>query len=143
MLADEAPDAAGTELATGATMLVDHGDAGHRRPSSQQRRSPAWRPQYAPARAIAATRLLTPMPDVILPVLDEAAARPWVLGRIQDGSRPIVVDNRPTDGSAGIAGELGALVVVESTRGFGAACWAGLAAASDPIAVRDMAAVLR
>lgn len=83
------------------------------------------------------------MPDVILPVLDEAAARPWVLGRIQDGSRPIVVDNRPTDGSAGIAGELGALVVVESTRGFGAACWAGLAAASDPIAVRDMAAVLR
>jgi glycosyltransferase involved in cell wall biosynthesis len=73
------------------------------------------------------------MPDVILPVLDEAAALPWVLGRIPDGFRPIVVDNGSTDGSAGIARELGALVVVEPVRGFGAACWAGLAAASDPI----------
>jgi glycosyltransferase involved in cell wall biosynthesis len=73
------------------------------------------------------------MPDVILPVLDEAAALPWVLRRIPDGFRPIVVDNGSTDGSAGIARELGALVVVEPVRGFGAACWAGLAAASDPI----------
>jgi rSAM/selenodomain-associated transferase 1 len=73
------------------------------------------------------------MPDVILPVLDEAVALPWVLGRIPDGFRPIVVDNGSTDGSAGIARELGALVVVEPVRGFGAACRAGLAAAGDPI----------
>ncbi len=73
------------------------------------------------------------MPDVILPVLDEVAALPWVLGRMPDGFRPIVVDNGSTDGSVGIARELGARVVVEPRRGFGAACFAGLAAASDPI----------
>ena len=73
------------------------------------------------------------MPDVILPVLDEAAALPWVLGRIPDGFRPIVIDNGSTDGSAQIARALGARVVLEPVRGFGAACWAGLAAASDPI----------
>ena len=43
LLANEARDAAGTELAAGATMLVDHGGARHRRPSSQQPRSPTWR----------------------------------------------------------------------------------------------------
>jgi glycosyltransferase involved in cell wall biosynthesis len=73
------------------------------------------------------------MPDVILPVLDEAAALPWVLGRIPDRFTPIVVDNGSTDGSARIARDLGARVVVEPARGFGAACWAGLAAASDPV----------
>jgi glycosyltransferase involved in cell wall biosynthesis len=73
------------------------------------------------------------MPDVILPVLDEAEALPWVLGRIPSGFTPIVVDNGSTDGSARIARELGARVVVEPVRGFGAACWAGLVAASDPL----------
>jgi glycosyltransferase involved in cell wall biosynthesis len=73
------------------------------------------------------------MPDVILPVLDEAEALPWVLGRMPDGFRPVVVDNGSSDGSAGIARELGAQVVVEQRRGFGAACWAGLVAAGDPI----------
>jgi glycosyltransferase involved in cell wall biosynthesis len=72
------------------------------------------------------------MPDVILPVLDEAEALPWVLGRIPDGFTPIVVDNGSTDGSARIARALGARVVDEPVRGFGAACWAGLVAASDP-----------
>ena len=46
------------------------------------------------------------MPDVILPVLDEAEALPCVLGRMPDGYRPPVVDNGSTDGSAGIAREL-------------------------------------
>jgi glycosyltransferase involved in cell wall biosynthesis len=69
------------------------------------------------------------MPDVILPVLDEAAAIPGVLAAIPDGYRPIVVDNGSTDGSGQIAAGLGALVIEETTRGFGAACFAGLCAA--------------
>ncbi len=73
------------------------------------------------------------MPDVVLPCLDEAGALPWVLGRLPAGYRAIVADNGSTDGSARIAEDLGALVVVETRRGFGAACWAGLMAASDDI----------
>lgn len=73
------------------------------------------------------------MPDVVLPVLDEAVALPWVLGRMPPGYRPIVVDNGSTDGSADIAATLGAMVVVELVRGFGAACFAGLRAAADDI----------
>jgi glycosyltransferase involved in cell wall biosynthesis len=67
---------------------------------------------------------------VILPVLDEAAALPWVLGRIPLGYRPIVVDNGSTDGSAAIAEGLGATVVSEPIPGFGAACWTGLTVAT-------------
>ena len=37
------------------------------------------------------------MIDVILPVLDERDALPWVLGRMPEGFRPIVVDNGSTD----------------------------------------------
>jgi glycosyltransferase involved in cell wall biosynthesis len=66
------------------------------------------------------------MIDVVLPVLNEAEAIPWVLGRLPGGFRPIVVDNGSTDGSAGIARDLGAEVVTQPERGFGAACWAGL-----------------
>jgi glycosyltransferase involved in cell wall biosynthesis len=69
------------------------------------------------------------MPDVILPVLDEAAAIPGVLAAMPPGYRPIVVDNGSTDGSAAIAAEFEALVVSEPQRGFGAACFAGLCAA--------------
>jgi glycosyltransferase involved in cell wall biosynthesis len=69
------------------------------------------------------------MPDVILPVLDEAAAIPGVLTAMPDGDRPIVVDNGSTDASAAIAAEFEALVVSEPRRGFGAACFAGLLAA--------------
>ena len=73
------------------------------------------------------------MPDVVLPVLDEAEAIPWVLGRMPAGYHPIVVDNGSTDGSATIAEGLGAQVVAEPRQGFGAACHAGLAAATDPL----------
>jgi len=74
----------------------------------------------------------TPPPsvDVVLPCLDEAAALPWVLGRFPPGWRAIVVDNGSTDGSAELARSLGATVVTEPRRGFGAACHAGLLAAS-------------
>ena len=73
------------------------------------------------------------MPDVILPVLDERLALPWVLARMPVGYRAIVVDNGSTDGSAALARSLGATVVVEPMRGFGAACWAGLAVARDDV----------
>ncbi len=66
----------------------------------------------------------------MLPCLNEAEALPWVLGRIPDGWRAIVVDNGSTDGSADLARSLGATVVHEERRGFGAACHAGLTAAT-------------
>ncbi|MEV0975162.1 glycosyltransferase family 2 protein [Microtetraspora glauca] len=68
--------------------------------------------------------------DVVLPCLDEEAALPWVLGRMPEGFRPIVVDNGSTDRSAEIAAGLGARVVHEARHGFGAACHAGLMAAT-------------
>jgi glycosyltransferase involved in cell wall biosynthesis len=69
------------------------------------------------------------MPDVVLPVLDEAESLPWVLGRMPGGFNPIVVDNGSTDGSGALAARLGAQVVHEPSQGFGAACFAGLTAA--------------
>jgi glycosyltransferase involved in cell wall biosynthesis len=70
------------------------------------------------------------MTDLILPVLDEADAIPWVLERLPAGFHPIVVDNGSTDGSGAIARRLGAQVVHEAVPGFGAACFAGLTAAT-------------
>src|SRR5215217_8791036 len=70
------------------------------------------------------------MADVILPVLDEREALPWVLGRMPAGYAPIVVDNGSSDGSGELADRLGARLVREPRRGFGAACWAGLTAAT-------------
>jgi dTDP-L-rhamnose 4-epimerase len=73
------------------------------------------------------------MPEVILPVLDEAEAIPGVLGALPGGYRAIVVDNGSRDGSAELAAGLGARVVSEPRRGFGAACHAGLEAAEGEI----------
>ncbi|AVV44447.1 glycosyltransferase family 2 protein [Streptomyces sp. ID05-04B] len=77
---------------------------------------------------------MTPPPledvDVVLPCLNEAEALPWVLSRIPSGWRALVVDNGSSDGSADIARRLGAVVVDEPRRGFGAACHAGLSAAT-------------
>jgi glycosyltransferase involved in cell wall biosynthesis len=71
--------------------------------------------------------------DVILPVLNEAEALPWVLERMPSGFDPIVVDNGSTDGSGAVAARLGARVITEPRRGFGAACFAGLIAAQAPV----------
>lgn len=68
--------------------------------------------------------------DVVFPCLNEAEALPWVLSRLPDGYRAVVVDNGSTDGSAEIAHDRGATVVSEQRRGFGAACHAGLLAAT-------------
>ncbi len=74
-----------------------------------------------------------PEVDVVLPCLDEAEALPWVLGRLPEGYRPVVVDNGSTDGSADVAARHGAIVVHAEPRGFGAACAAGLAACTAPL----------
>jgi glycosyltransferase involved in cell wall biosynthesis len=71
--------------------------------------------------------------DVVLPCLNEAAALPWVLARIPAGWRAIVVDNGSDDGSDRIAAAAGASVVTAEVRGFGAACHAGLLAATAPV----------
>jgi glycosyltransferase involved in cell wall biosynthesis len=68
--------------------------------------------------------------DVIFPVLDEREALSAVLGALPPGYRAIVADNGSTDGSGELAAQLGALVVREERRGFGAACFAGLSAAT-------------
>jgi glycosyltransferase involved in cell wall biosynthesis len=67
---------------------------------------------------------------VVLPMLDEADAIEGVLAAMPTGFRAIVVDNGSTDGSPDLARAAGALVVHEPQRGFGAACWAGLQAAT-------------
>lgn len=81
--------------------------------------------------------------DVLLPCLDEAAALPWIMGRMPTGFRPLVIDNGSRDGSAQLAADLGATVVHAERRGYGAGCHAGLVAATAPlIAVMDADASL-
>ncbi len=75
---------------------------------------------------------------MVLPVLDEAEALPWVLARMPAGFDPLVVDNGSSDGSAALAARLGARVLSETRRGFGAACHTGLLAArGDLVCVMD------
>ena len=71
--------------------------------------------------------------DVVLPALDEASAIPSVVESLPPRFRPIVVDNGSTDGTADVARAAGAEVVTEPRRGFGAACFAGLRAATTPV----------
>ncbi|GAB3607407.1 glycosyltransferase family 2 protein [Conyzicola nivalis] len=71
--------------------------------------------------------------DVIFPCLNEERALPWLLARLPEGYRAIVVDNGSTDNSAEVARSLGATVVTETRRGFGAAAHAGLLAATAPV----------
>ena len=71
------------------------------------------------------------MPHVVIPVLNEAAALPDLLAAMPPGYTAVVADNGSTDGSGDVARRLGAVVVDQPVRGFGAACWAGLLAA-DP-----------
>lgn len=81
--------------------------------------------------------------DVLLPCLDEAAALPWIMGRMPTGFRPLVIDNGSRDGSAQLAADLGATVLHAERRGYGAACHTGLVAATAPlIAVMDADASL-
>ena len=71
--------------------------------------------------------------DVILPCLDEVQALPGVIRSLPPGFRPLVVDNGSTDGTPEVAAGLGAVVLHESRRGYGAAVHTGLAAATSEI----------
>lgn len=76
--------------------------------------------------------------EVIFPCLDELAALPAVFSAVPAGYRILLVDNGSTDGSGELARRLGATVVTENRRGYGAAVHAGLAAATaDVVAVMD------
>jgi glycosyltransferase involved in cell wall biosynthesis len=72
---------------------------------------------------------------VILPALDEAAALPTALASFPPQVGLLVVDNGSTDQTAAVAAAHGAQVVREPRRGFGAACWAGVQAASGEVLV--------
>lgn len=71
--------------------------------------------------------------DVILPCLNEAESLPGLLSAMPAGYRPVVADNGSIDGSGVIAASYGATVVDVPQRGFGAACHAGLLAATSEI----------
>jgi glycosyltransferase involved in cell wall biosynthesis len=65
---------------------------------------------------------------VLIPALNEEATLPGVLARLPRTrvERVVVVDNGSSDDTARVASEGGADVVVESRRGYGAACLAGI-----------------
>lgn len=75
----------------------------------------------------------------VLPALDEADALPVALDGAPAWLEIVVVDNDSRDGTAGIARQLGARVVHEPFRGYGAAVQRGLRAASgaDIVVVLD------
>ncbi len=75
----------------------------------------------------------TPAVTLVLPCLDEAGALPWLMTRLPAGVSALVVDNGSTDGSPELAASLGATVIRENQRGYGAACHAGLLAAETPL----------
>ena len=63
---------------------------------------------------------------VIIPALNEEESLPRVLADLPPVGRVTVVDNGSTDRTAALAAAVGALVVSEPRRGYGAACLRGL-----------------
>jgi glycosyltransferase involved in cell wall biosynthesis len=74
-------------------------------------------------------------PEIVLPCLDEAEALPAVLASLPPEWPVLVVDNGSGDDTAAVARALGARVVTEPRRGYGAAVHAGLEAAEAELVV--------
>ena len=105
---------------------------GHRRHRTVSGRDPSVRPSRHEDRDVDVD------PEIILPCLDEADALPVVLAALPAGWPVLVVDNGSTDATAAVARALGARVVTEPRRGYGAAVHAGLEAAqAELVAVLD------
>jgi glycosyltransferase involved in cell wall biosynthesis len=71
-----------------------------------------------------------PRVAVVIPVFNERASLPLVVGAIPDGlaGTVVVVDNGSTDGSGDVARGLPVRLIQEPRRGYGSACLAGVAA---------------
>ena len=69
--------------------------------------------------------------DVIIPAWNEERSLPLVLRALPSVRRVVVVDNASTDRTAEVARSLGADVVTQPQRGYGAACLKGLQAIRD------------
>jgi len=78
-----------------------------------------------------------PRVGLVIPALDEEAAIERVVRAVPRElvEDLVVVDNGSTDQTAAVARRAGARVVVEPRRGYGAACWAGVAALGPEITV--------
>src|SRR5580704_4496189 len=86
---------------------------------------PVPSPNEVAAASVGAMETATQPIDVVLPCLNEAGALPWLLTRMPAGYARIAADH-------------GATVVDVPQRGFGAACHAGLlAATSDLVCIMD------
>ena len=74
--------------------------------------------------------------SVVIPCYNEEHGVREVIGRMPKAvDEVVVVDNNCTDGTAQVARDLGARVVAERTRGYGAAYKAGLRAATGDVIV--------
>lgn len=74
--------------------------------------------------------------SLVIPCYNEEDGVRQVLARVPaEVDETIVVDNASTDGTAGVAAALGARVVREDRRGYGAAYKAGLKAATGDVVV--------
>lgn len=71
---------------------------------------------------------------VVIPALNEEQSLPFVLSALPQVGQVIVVDNGSTDNSAQVAARAGATIVIETQRGYGAACLAGLKAIEEQVA---------
>lgn len=79
--------------------------------------------------------MTSPRVAVVIPVFNEQASLPLVVGALPRGLvwRTVVVDNGSTDGTERVARDLPVELVREPRRGYGSACLAGVAAlAPDP-----------